>query len=215
MNQKVDTYLEKVGIWQNELTLLRRIVLDCGLTEDFKWMHPCYTHQKKNIVILQEFKNFCAIMFQKGALLHDSEGILIKISEHVQAARQIRFTSIEEIEKLEPTIKAYVYEALEVEKAGLQVKMKKTSEFEVPGELKQIFIEDPAFESAFKNLTPGRQRGYLLHFSQPKQSKTRLLRIQNTMDRIAMGKGLRDCICGQSKRMPNCDGSHKHINNNS
>ena len=212
MNPKVDEYLINVGKWQKELELLRSIVLDCGLSEDYKWMHPSYSYQKKNIVLLHEFKNYCAILFQKGALLKDTDGILVKMTENVQSARQIRFTSINDIEKLAATIKAYIFEAIEVEKAGLKVKMKKTSEFNMPEELKLKFKENPGFKNAFEKLTQGRQRAYLLHFSQPKQAKTRVSRISKNVERILKGKGLRDCVCGLSKRMPNCDGSHKNIN---
>ncbi len=211
MNPKVDEYLDKVGKWQKELELLRSIVLDCGLMEEFKWMHPCYTHHKKNIVLLQEFKDYCSILFQKGALLKDPDGLLVRMTKNVQNARQIRFTNVVEVTKLKSSIKAYVFEALEVEKAGLRVNLKKTSEYEMPEELEQAFKNNPGVRKAFENLTPGRQRGYLLYFSQPKQSKTRESRISKNIERILMGKGLNDCICGLSKRMPNCDGSHKQI----
>ncbi len=211
MNHKVDNFLDGLEKWQDELRLLRKIILDCGLTEDFKWMHPCYTHHNKNIVLIHGFKEYCAILFYKGALLKDPENILIQQTENTQSGRQIRFTDTSEIETLETTIKAYIYEAIEAEKLGLKVTMKKTSEFEVPEELKQKFDEDPEFEKAFKKLTPGRQRGYLLHFTQPKQAKNRSARIDKNSERILNGMGLHDCICGLSKRMPNCDGSHKQL----
>ncbi|MEH0153829.1 DUF1801 domain-containing protein [Limibacter armeniacum] len=211
MHPKVDEYLSNVGKWQKELTRLRAIVAKCGLEEEYKWMHPCYTLKKNNVLLIHEFKNYCALLFHKGALLNDAEGILVQQTENVQSARQIRFTDISEIEKLEPTIKAYIFEAIEVEKAGLSVETKKTVEFSVPEELELKFEKDPDFKAAFENLTPGRQRGYLLHFSQPKQSKTRESRIEKNTMRILNGKGLNDCICGHSKKMPNCDGSHKYI----
>ena len=211
MKEKVDTYLDSLEKWQVELTELRQIILDCGLTEDYKWMRPCYNHKDKNIVLIHEFKNYCAILFHKGALLKDTENILVQQTEHTQSARQIRFTDISEIEALKSTIREYIFEAIEAEKAGLKVKMKKTSDFKMPSELKQIFKENPNFEKAFKNLTPGRQRGYLWHFSNAKQAKTRVSRITENTEKIFKGKGLNDCICGLSKRLPNCDGSHKQL----
>ena len=212
MNPKIDEYFDKLNKWQKELKLLRGIMLDCGLMEEFKWKHPCYTFNKKNVILLQEFKDYCAIGFMKGALLKDEKGILNQITENVQAGRQIRFKNVKSIETLESTIKAYVYEAIEAEKAGLEVKMKETSEFDMPEELTEKFREDSAFKEAFEKLTPGRQRGYLLHFAQPKQSKTREARINKNWNKILRGKGLNDCECGLSKRMPNCDGSHKYLN---
>jgi uncharacterized protein YdeI (YjbR/CyaY-like superfamily) len=211
MNPKVDAYLKNLNHWQNELTKLRDIVLDCGLTEAYKWMHPCYMYNQNNILIIHEFKDYCGMTFFKGVLLKDTQNILIQQTENLQSARQIRFTSLSEIETLQDIIKQYIYEAIEVEKAGLKVKLKKTSDYKMPEELKQVFKEDPKFETAFKNLTEGRKRGYLLHFSKPKQVKTRLSRIEKNMERIFKGKGLTDCICGLSKRKPNCDGSHKQL----
>ncbi|MGB5417445.1 DUF1801 domain-containing protein [Algibacter sp.] len=213
MKTKVDTFLANLESWQQELTHLRKILLDCGLTEDFKWMHPCYTYKGKNVILIHGFKDYCAILFNKGALLSDEHNILIQQTENVQSARQIRFTNISEIKKLEAVIKEYIYEAVEVEKAGLKIKLKKTSEFEIPEELALKFKENPEYKKAFKSLTEGRQRGYLLHFAQPKQAKTRTSRIEKYTARILAGKGLHDCICGLSKRKPNCDGSHKTIKN--
>lgn len=211
MTHKVDTYLANLTKWQKELTRLRQIIVDCGLTEEFKWMHPCYTYKNKNIVLIHEFKNYCAILFHKGVLLNDQKNILVQQTENTQSARQIRFTDILEIEKLESVIKDYIFEAVEVEKAGLKVKKKKTSDYDVPDELIQKFKENPDFKNAFKNLTEGRQRGYLLHFSKPKQSKTRIAKIEANIEKIFKGKGYNDCVCGLSKRMPNCDGSHKQL----
>lgn len=193
MNPKVvDRFLDRAQKWKEEMKLLRKICLDCGLTEDFKWMHPCYTLKGKNVVLIHEFKEYCALLFHKGALLKDTENILVQQTENVQAARQIRFTNIDEIITLESTIKAYIFEAIEVEKAGLEVKMKKVSEFDIPQELQQKFKEDPALKTAFKALTPGRQRGYLLYFSQAKQSKTRVSRIEKYIPKIFDGKGVND-----------------------
>ncbi|MBM1104660.1 YdeI/OmpD-associated family protein [Aurantibacter crassamenti] len=211
MNSEVASYLDNLSAWQSELKLLQNYVSTSGLVEEFKWMHPCYTHNGKNVVLLHGFKNYCAILFTKGALLKDTENILVQQTENVQSARQIRFTTISEIEALEKTIKTYIQEAILVEESGLKIKKKKTAAIDVPEELKEIFSAQPEFEKAFKNLTPGRQRGYLLHFTQAKQSKTRIARIEKNMPRILNGKGLNDCICGQSKRMPNCDGSHKTL----
>jgi uncharacterized protein YdeI (YjbR/CyaY-like superfamily) len=174
-------------------------------------MHPCYTYNEANILLIHEFKDYCAILFFKGALLNDSDNILVQQTENTQSARQIRFTNISEIEDLKSTIKAYIFEAIEVEKAGLKIKKKQTSEFEIAEELKLKFKENSDFESAFKNLTEGRQRGYFLHFSQPKQTKTRISRIEKNIERIFNGFGLNDCVCGFSKRMPNCDGSHNQL----
>jgi len=187
--EKVEKYIEKIKSWKEETKLLREICLDCGLTEDFKWMHPCYTFQGNNIVLIHGFKEYCALLFHKGVLLKDTNGILIQQTENVQSARQIRFTNSKEIIDLKSTIKAYIFEAIEVEKAGLEVKMKKTSEFKMPDELKQAFENNSDLETAFYDLTPGRQRGYLLYFSQAKQSKTRESRIEKSMPKIFDGKG--------------------------
>lgn len=211
MNAKVDTFLSNVDTWQKELTLLRDIILDCGLTEDYKWMHPCYTYNNKNVVLIHGFKEYCAILFPKGVLLKDTEDILVQQTENVQAARQIRFTNSTQIESLKSTLKAYIFEAIEVEKSGVKVKMKKTSDFNMPEELQQQFKENPELKKAFESLTPGRQKGYLLFFSKPKQSATRTSRIIKNTNKILNGKGLNDCVCGLSKRFPICDGSHKSL----
>ena len=211
MNKDVDNFLSNLDKWHDELKRLREIILDCGLNEDFKWMHPCYTFNGKNIVLIHGFKDYCAILFYKGALLKDPKNILMRQTENTQSARQIRFTNVSEIQNLESTIRDYILEAIDIEKAGLKVKMKKTSDYEVPRELDQKFTESPRLKKAFKNLTPGRQKGYLLHFSQPLQAKTRISRIEKNTERILNGKGLNDCVCGLSKRMPNCDGSHKQL----
>jgi len=190
MNPKVDKFLDSAQKWQKEFKKLRTIVLDCGLTEELKWGQPCYTFKKSNIVLIHGFKEYCALLFFKGALLHDTDGILIRQTENVQAARQVRFTNIKDIVKIESILKTYIYEAIEVEKAGLKVKMKKTSDFKIPEEFQIKLDEIPALKSAFKKLTPGRQRAYLFYFSQPKQSKTRTSRVEKYMQQILNGKGL-------------------------
>ncbi|SMQ84895.1 Uncharacterized conserved protein YdeI, YjbR/CyaY-like superfamily, DUF1801 family [Bacillus sp. OV166] len=192
MNPKVDEFLSKAKKWKEEYGKLRNIVLDCELTEEFKWMHPCYTFEKKNIVLIHGFKEYCALLFHKGALLKDTHGILIQQTENVQAARQIRFTNVQEIVEMESILKAYIYEAIEVEKAGLEVNFKKNTEFIIPEELQNKFDEIPALKTAFEALTPGRQRAYILYFSQPKQSKTRESRVEKYMQQILNEKGLND-----------------------
>lgn len=189
-NTKLDPYFNKLKTWKEESELLRTIVLDCGLTEDFKWMHPCYTLDDKNIVLIHGFNDYCALLFHKGALLKDPHGILVQQTENVQAARQIRFTSVQQIEEMQLILKTYIDEAIEVEKAGLQVTFKK--EYAIPEELQNKFVELPDLKTAFEALTPGRQRGYILHFSQPKQSKTRESRIEKYMGHILSGKGIDD-----------------------
>ncbi|MGC2446073.1 MAG: DUF1801 domain-containing protein, partial [Candidatus Sulfotelmatobacter sp.] len=184
--------LRQASKWQEELETLRTIVLDCGLTEELKWYQPCYTLENRNIVLMHGFKEYCALLFFKGALLKDPKGILIQQTENVQAARQIRFTNVREIVKMKPILKAYIQEAIEVEKAGLKVKLKKTADFKIPEEFKNKLNEIPALKTAFEALTPGRQRGYIFHFSQPKQSKTREARVERCMPRIFKGKGLDD-----------------------
>lgn len=206
INPKIDIYLAegcgrcsmigtpdcKVNNWREEMTLLRRIILDCGLTEELKWSIPCYTFQNSNILLMSAFKEYCALSFFKGALLKDPNSILIQQTENTQSARQIRFTNTQEIVEMEPIIKACVNEAIEVEKAGLKVDFKDTSEYVIPEEFQEILDENPALNAAFEALTPGRQRGYILYFSAPKQSKTRLSRIEKYMQQIHDGKGLHD-----------------------
>lgn len=192
MNPKVDEFLTKAKKWKEEYETLRKIVLDCELTEDFKWINPCYTFEKKNIVLIHGFKDYCALLFPKGSLLQDSHGILIQQTENVQGARQIRFTNVQEIVEKEAILKAYIYEAIEVEKAGLKVKAKKPEELIIPEELQYKFDEIPALETAFTTLTPGRQRAYILYFSAAKQSKTRESRVEKCIPNILNGKGLND-----------------------
>jgi uncharacterized protein YdeI (YjbR/CyaY-like superfamily) len=191
-NPKVDAFLSKSKTWQSEFRKLRTIILDCGLAEALKWGVPCYTFEKSNIVLIHGFKEYCALLFVKGALLNDAKGILVQQTENVQAARQIRFTNVREIDEMETTLKDYLHEAIEVEKAGLKVNLKKTSEFTLPVEFQKKLDEIPALKTAFDALTPGRQRAYLLYFSSPKQAKTRASRIANCIQQILDGKGLND-----------------------
>ena len=192
MNPKVDFYFNKNVKWEKELELLRIIALDCGLTEELKWGCPCYSVDKSNIVLIHVFKEYCALLFFKGALLNDANGILIQQTENVQSARQVRFTNVQQIVKMKTILKAYIYEAIEVEKAGLKVQFKKATEFNIPDEFQKKLNKNAAFKKAFFALTPGRQRAYLLHFSAPKQSKTRESRIEKYMQPILNGKGLND-----------------------
>ena len=191
-NPKVDFYFSKAKQWHKEFEKLRKIILDCGLTEELKWGHPCYAQEKRNIVLMHGFKEYCALLFFKGALLKDPENILVQQTENVQAARQIRFTNVREIIKMEKVLKVYIKEAIETEKSGLKVNLKKTKEYKVPEELQDKLDEISEFKTAFDALTPGRQRGYILYFSAPKQSKTRVSRIEKYMKHILIGKGLND-----------------------
>ncbi len=192
MNPKVDGFISKAEKWREEFKKLRTIVLDCGLTEELKWGVPCYTFEKRNIVLIHGFKEYCAILFVKGALLKDANGILIQQTENVQAARQVRFTNVREIVEVEPILKDYISEAIEVEKAGLKVNLKKTSDYIIPEEFQNKLDEIPALKTAFSALTPGRQRAYIFYFSAPKGSKTRESRVEKYMQQILNGKGLND-----------------------
>jgi uncharacterized protein YdeI (YjbR/CyaY-like superfamily) len=214
MNPKVDLYLAdgcgrcslyktigcKVNNWREELETLRTIVLDCDLKEDLKWKIPCYTFENNNILLLSAFNDYVALSFFKGSLLKDAKGILIRQTENVQATRQLRFTDVGEIINLESVIKSYIREAVEIEKSGLKVEMKKTAEFDVLEEFKNKLDENSALKIAFELLTPGRQRAYILHFSQPKQSKTRVERIEKLMPQILIGKGLNDDYVAMRKK---------------
>jgi uncharacterized protein YdeI (YjbR/CyaY-like superfamily) len=192
MNPKVDFCFSKAKRWQKEFKKLRRIVLDCGLVEELKWGQPCYTFEGKNIVLIHGFKEYCALLFFKGALLKDPKGLLIQQTKNVQAARQIRFTRVRQIVAMAPILKAYIREAIEVEKAGLKVRLKETSEFDVPEEFQRKLDDIPALRNAFDALTPGRQRAYLFHFSAARQSKTRQSRVEKCLPQILKGKGLND-----------------------
>lgn len=191
MNPKADFYFEK-GKWQKETRQLRKIALSCGLEEELKWGCPCYTFEGSNIVLIHVFKEYCAYLFFKGALLKDTDGMLIQQTENVQAARQIRFTDIKEITQNVAVLKAYIYQAIEVERAGLKVPLKKTKQFEMVAEFKERLDKDKKLKKAFEALTPGRQRAYLLHFSSAKQAKTRISRIEKSAPQILEGKGLND-----------------------
>jgi uncharacterized protein YdeI (YjbR/CyaY-like superfamily) len=192
MNPRVDFFFDKSGKWNQEYEKMRTIALDCGLVETLKWGCPCYMFGKSNIVLIHGFKDYCAYLFFKGVLLKDEHGILIQQTKNVQSARQIRFTNVKEITKLKSVLKEYIYEAVEVEKAGLKVKLKKTADFKMPEELQKKFSKTPALKKAFNTLTPGRQRAYIFYFSQAKQSKTREARIEKYAKKILAGKGLED-----------------------
>ena len=192
MNPDVDWYFEKNDQWQKEIEQMRTIPLDCGLEEAVKWGCPCYQYNGANVVLIHVFKEYCAFLFFKGALLNDPEGILIQQTANVQSARQVRFTDVKEITKQKKILKAYIYEAIEVEKAGLKVKLKKTTDYEVPEEFEIQLKKKPALKKAFETLTPGRQRAYLFYFSQAKQSKTLVARIEKYIPKILEGKGLDD-----------------------
>jgi uncharacterized protein YdeI (YjbR/CyaY-like superfamily) len=191
-NPKVDFYFNEAGKWQKEIQQLRTIALGCGLSEELKWGVPCYTYEDSNVVLIHTFKEYCAFLFFKGALLKDPKNILIQQTKNVQAARQVRFTNVQGIDKIKTVLRAYIKEAIEVEKAGLKVNFKKTSEFSIPEEFQNKLDEKPALKKAFQTLTPGRQRAYIFYFSQPKQSKTRETRVEKCIKQILNGKGLND-----------------------
>lgn len=211
MNPKVTDYLQGLENWQAELRKLRDIALDCGLSEELKWGYPCYAFEKKNVVIISGLKDYCALSFFNGALLKDPKGILVKPGENTRAGRLVRFTSVAEITEQMAALKAYILEAVELEKAGVKVDMKEGAQLEMPEELEKQLDASPVLREAFVGLTPGRQRAYILHISAAKQSKTREARIEKLKPRILDGKGLNDCTCGHSKRMPACDGSHRFL----
>ncbi|HZY39321.1 MAG TPA: DUF1801 domain-containing protein [Mucilaginibacter sp.] len=192
MDPNVDVFLSNAKKWQEELEKLRTICLDCGLDEELKWGQPCYLFHGSNVVIIGELKDHCALSFFKGALLYDAEGILIKPGEHTQSGRWIKFSNVREIAEMEPILKAYIYEAIEVEKAGVKVTLKTTADYIIPEELQQKLDKFPPLKTAFYALTPGRQRAYILHFSQPKQSKTRAARVEKYIPLILSGKGPND-----------------------
>ncbi len=191
-NPKVDWFFNKTTPWQEEYKALRALVLSCGLAEELKWGHPCYTHEGNNVVLIHGFKEYCALLFHKGALLKDPKKILVQQTENVQSARQIRFTHLDEITDRETALKGYIKEAIKIEAAGTKVEFKKVSEFKIPIEFKRVLDATPSLKKAFKSLTPGRQRGYLLHFSSAKQAKTREARIEKYIPYIMKGKGLDD-----------------------
>jgi uncharacterized protein YdeI (YjbR/CyaY-like superfamily) len=192
MNPKVDQFINREQKWQEEFEKLRMIILDCQLTEELKWGVPCYTYQNSNVVLIHGFKEYCAILFVKGSLLQDTEKILIQQTENVQAGRQVRFTNLKQIEQLASTLKAYIYEGIEIEKAGLKVEFIKREEVLAPEEFLKVLNENPALKAAFEALTPGRQKAYNMYFAEPKQSKTREARIEKSIEKILNGKGLTD-----------------------
>lgn len=210
MNPKVDAYLSKAKQWQMEMSQLRLILLEAPLTEDLKWGKPCYSFQNTNLFMIQSFKEKCALGFFNGALLKDDKQLLLKPGENTQAGRYILYTHVSEIVKMKPILKAYIKEAIALEKAGIKVVLKKNTDLELPIELTKYFEKNPPFKKAFYALTPGRQRAYHLYFTAPKQSKTIESRIENKMPAILNGKGFHDCTCGHSQKMPYCDGSHKN-----
>ncbi len=210
MNSKVDDFISQNENWQQEFILLRRLLLDCLFTEEIKWGKPCYTYNRKNCIILYSLKDYCALGFMKGSLMKDPEKLLVKPGENSQSSRYMKFLNIEEIHAKTPIIKAYLFEAIAIEKSGIEVDFKAKNNLTFPEELLHFFDKDPAYKEAFFSLTPGRQRAYNLHFCGAKQSQTKITRIQKYRDRILSGKGINDCVCGHSKRMPQCDGSHKN-----
>lgn len=211
MSLQVDQYIQNAKQWKDEMTLLRSILLECKLTEVVKWGKPCYTFNEKNMVIIQDFKNHCDLGFFTGALLRDPDKLLEKAGEHTQSARQLRFTNLADIKKKKSQIKFFVKEAIENEKQGIKLVVEKKIDIEELVELESAFKKNKAFYKAFKALTPGRQRAYQMFFSGAKQAETRISRIEKYIPRIIDGYGLNDCTCGLSKRMPNCDGSHKFL----
>jgi len=211
MKSPVEQYIQKAKKWQEEMLLLRSILLECPLTEVIKWGMPCYTSNGKNIVIIQNFKHHCDLGFFNGAILSDLKQLLVKAGEHTQAGRQLRFEDLEDIKKKRALIKAYVKEAIENEKKGIKIVLEDIPSIEPVVELNAVFKKNKTFEKAFNKLTPGRQRAYLMFFAAAKQSETRISRIEKFIPRILDGKGMNDCTCGLSKRMPTCDGSHKYL----
>ncbi len=210
-NPKVDDFISKAEKWQAEFEALREIVLECNLSEELKWKQPCYSFGQSNIAIVGGFKDSCVLSFFKGSLLKDDKQLLEYPGPNSRVAKLFRFTNVQEIHKIKPTIKAYILEAIEIEKTGEKIDLRKNDNLDFPEELLLKFDAFPKFRIAFEQLTPGRQRGYNLHFSAAKSSKSRTNRIEKYMDKILSGKGIHDCTCGRSKRMPSCDGSHKSI----
>jgi uncharacterized protein YdeI (YjbR/CyaY-like superfamily) len=210
MNEKVSAYIGKVKNWQAEMKALRAMLIEFPLTEELKWGKPCYAFENSNIIIIQGFKEYCGLLFFKGALLKDAKGLLVKPGENTQGGRLLKFTSVQEINKLTTTIKSYIKEAIEVEKKGLKIEPINT-ELVLPEELLVQFKKSASFKKAFNALTPGRQRAYNMFFTAAKQAATRETRIEKYKDQIMSGKGINDCTCGLSQKMPYCDGSHKQL----
>jgi uncharacterized protein YdeI (YjbR/CyaY-like superfamily) len=210
MNEKVSAYIGKVKNWQAEIKALRAMLIEFPLTEELKWGKPCYAFENSNIIIIQGFKEYCGLLFFKGALLKDAKGLLVKPGENTQGGRLLKFTSVQEINKLTTTIKSYIKEAIEIEKKGLKIEPINT-ELVLPEELLAQFKKSASFKKAFNALTPGRQRAYNMFFTAAKQAATRKTRIEKYKDQIMSGKGINDCTCGLSQKMPYCDGSHKQL----
>jgi uncharacterized protein YdeI (YjbR/CyaY-like superfamily) len=211
MNPKVDTYISKANKWQSEMTAIRELLLSCGLTEDIKWRVPCYSFNNGNVALIAAFKDYVALSFIKGELLADADKVLVSPGENSQSVKLAKFTNASAIKEKESLLKAYIFEAIEVEKAGLKVPKPKSTNLEFPDELIEKMSADKAFKTAFENLTPGRQRGYNMFFKAAKQSATRTTRIAKYEDRILKGFGINDCVCGHTKKKPGCDGSHKYL----
>lgn len=210
-NELLDDFFEKPRKWHDELNELRKIVLETGLTEELKWKQPCYTFDQTNLLMISSFKDFAFVSFLNGSILADTDNILVKPGENSQFSKLMRFYNIEDVKKLKPTLLAYIYEAIEAQKAGVKPIVEKDKVLGFPEELLQKFGADTKFKAAFEALTPGRQRAYNIYFTGAKSSKSKMSRIESYTERIMNGKGFNDCICGFSKRMPNCDGSHKYI----
>lgn len=210
MNSKVVEYISKAKKWQAEMNQLRSILLDCTLTEELKWGKPCYTFQETNLFMIQAFKDNCALGFFKGSLLKDKSNLLTKPGENTQSGRVIRFNNVQEIIKIKALLKSYIIEAIDAEKKGLKIEINKDTELVLPDELQHRLNKNTAFKKAFNALTPGRQRAYNIYFSAAKQAATRETRIEKYTNQILSGKGINDCTCGLSKKMPSCDGSHKY-----
>ncbi|GEP90600.1 Uncharacterized conserved protein YdeI, YjbR/CyaY-like superfamily, DUF1801 family [Chitinophaga terrae (ex Kim and Jung 2007)] len=198
MNPKIDSFLSRATNWHDEMEKLRKILLSCDLTEELKWGKPCYSHHGKNIVIIQGFKDYCALLFFKGYLLSDPEGVLVKTGQNTVVGRQMRFTDAKTITKLAPVIKAYIYEAIEAEEAGIKADVKKEA-LPIPEELRSAFSKNTKLKTSFQALTPGRQNAYIFYFSQPKQSKTRTARIEKYIPYILQGKGMNDDFISKRK----------------
>ncbi len=213
-NPLIDEFIEKQDKWKDELSLLRSLILECGLVEEYKWRGPCYSFQNSNLLIIGGFKENCVLSFFKGVLLKDEVGLLVKPGENSQSARFLKFKSINEIQELKDLIKAYIFEAIELEKAGAKVEFTESKEFDLPEELLEKFKMMPELKTAFEKLTVGRQRAYVIHFNGTKNSKTKTARIEKYIPRIMIGKGFNDCVCGLSKKMPGCDGSHRELKSN-
>lgn len=208
---EVDRYLAEAKKWKEEMEQIRMILIEAGLTEAWKWKSPTYTYDGNNVAIIGSFKDYCCLSFFKGALLEDKEGILVSPGKNSQSSRIFKTTDVDKVIQWESTLKKYLTEAIENEKKGLKVDFKHNKELVYPEEFQAILDDNKELKQAFENLTPGRQRGYNIYFSSAKQSKTRTNRVEKYIDRILAGKGINDCVCGHSKRMPSCDGSHKYL----